>query len=86
SENIAKELAVFSKAIVAPSSENMDNTVEFAIGILQTDFEILMEEDDMLKAIDVLAISQKAKIFLKLQGSLREAWLRKQNANSATVA
>ncbi|KAH9117254.1 hypothetical protein AeMF1_008950 [Aphanomyces euteiches] len=86
SENIAKELAVFSKAIVAPSSKNMDNTVELAIGILQTDFEFLMEEDDMLKAIDVLAISQKAKLFLKLQGSLREAWLRMQIANSATVA
>ncbi|CAK4100388.1 unnamed protein product [Aphanomyces euteiches] len=56
--------------------------VEHAIEKLQDEFEDVLEENEFLHAIDVLMDSTKAKIFMKLKGPIREAWLRRQISNS----
>ncbi|KAH9143569.1 hypothetical protein LEN26_005052 [Aphanomyces euteiches] len=77
-DTMSQELALFSKAIMNSSKTDTDSVVEDAIELLQTEFEYILVEAEMLSAIEVLANVWKAKIFLKLRGNLREAWLRNQ--------
>ncbi|RHY15851.1 hypothetical protein DYB32_010709, partial [Aphanomyces invadans] len=66
----SKEMAILTKAFMGNLSDNNDDAVKLAIGILQDDFEFILDESEMLRAIEVVANPLKAKIFMKLKGSL----------------
>ncbi|KAG9410810.1 hypothetical protein AC1031_018833 [Aphanomyces cochlioides] len=76
--SLSKELHIFSKALMGENVDGSESKVEMAISCLQDEFEGLLEDEETLTAIDVLAIESNAKIFLKLKGSLRDSWLRRQ--------
>ncbi|CAK4702573.1 unnamed protein product, partial [Aphanomyces euteiches] len=54
-DTMSQELALFSKAIMNSSKTDTDSAVEDAIELLQTEFEYILVEAEMLSAIEVLA-------------------------------
>ncbi|RHY60489.1 hypothetical protein DYB38_004383 [Aphanomyces astaci] len=78
SESISKELAMFATALQGNSDNSGSTDVEAALEILQDEFDSTLDENEMLKAIDVLATEVKAKVFMRLRGTLRAAWLHRQ--------
>jgi hypothetical protein len=53
------------------------NTVELAIQLLQKEYETRLSEDHFLEAVDFLSIEVKASVFITLNSSIRDVWLRK---------
>ncbi|CAK4086129.1 unnamed protein product [Aphanomyces euteiches] len=77
-DSLSKELHIFSKALMGENVDGSESKVEMAVSCLQDDFEGLLDDEEFLPAIEVLAFDSNAKIFLKLKGSLRDSWLRRQ--------
>ncbi|KAH9151380.1 hypothetical protein LEN26_003870 [Aphanomyces euteiches] len=81
-ENLSRDFECFADKILGKNNEAHESKTEVAIDVLQSDLDHVLDESEMLGAIQVISSEDKAKIFLKLRGRIREVWLREQIRSS----
>jgi hypothetical protein len=60
------------------------NTVELGIQLLQKEYETRLSKDHFLKAVELLTTEAFASVFITLNSSIRDVWLRK-NAHVSLI-
>ncbi|CAK4186151.1 unnamed protein product [Aphanomyces euteiches] len=73
-----QELKILAHLVKPPEETVQLSVSERALLILQEDFGAKLTTDDMAIAFEVMENSTKARLFLHMQGEVRDVWLRRQ--------
>ncbi|KAH9078494.1 hypothetical protein Ae201684P_019579 [Aphanomyces euteiches] len=77
-ETAEQELKILAHLVKPPEETVQLSVSERALLILQEDFGAKLTTDDMAIAFEVMENSTKARLFLHMQGEVRDVWLRRQ--------